>query len=434
MFSFGRALEDFICVVFVPNRNIVRIYQKSQENNQKRASSDTRIRRVQKEAKDSKLKPEKSNPQSTPVNLGQQKTTKFTTWTVTSLARLIDKAGPRCKEIDEVSKDQSSRILIIEYLMKDSKKARILELKQKYFEDFYSKDQYTVSIKEDTAYSCLHSPKTMEKQDPIHRIQERQYNVFKLYGNKIFWKISNVVLTPRTPNTLKFLRALHPKWRAKVTAIEELKYLSSLALDELISNPKVHELVMKKDFEIYKGKNKRVKSITLKAKKDSSDDETSTSGSDDEEYAIAVRNFKKFFRRKGRFVRQPREKNKPFRQRDDKKSKIDSKCFRYGDPNHLIGECPKPQRNKDQKAFVGEVTLDFCHYSDNASSLDDDGRAKYDTTLKQHLEYLMKRIVVAQKVISKTDGPLTPSMTALFDAIKKLLTTLFNGMEEVGAD
>ncbi|GJX70901.1 hypothetical protein Tco_0308072 [Tanacetum coccineum] len=30
----------------------------------------------------------------------------------------------------------------------------------------------------------------------------------------------------------KFLRALHPKWRAKVTTIEESKDLSSLALDE----------------------------------------------------------------------------------------------------------------------------------------------------------------------------------------------------------
>ncbi|GJV60629.1 hypothetical protein Tco_1466729 [Tanacetum coccineum] len=37
----------------------------------------------------------------------------------------------------------------------------------------------------------------------------------------------------------KFLRALHPKWRAKVTAIEESKDLSSLALDELIGNLKV---------------------------------------------------------------------------------------------------------------------------------------------------------------------------------------------------
>ncbi|GJR81393.1 serine/threonine-protein kinase D6PK [Tanacetum coccineum] len=87
----------------------------------------------------------------------------------------------------------------------------------------------------------------------------------------------------------KFLRALHPKWRAKVTAIEESKDLSSLALDELNDNLKVHEVVMEKDSIIYKGKKERVKSIALKAKKESSDDETLTSGSDDEEYAMAER-------------------------------------------------------------------------------------------------------------------------------------------------
>nr|GEZ64389.1 putative reverse transcriptase domain-containing protein [Tanacetum cinerariifolium] len=74
--------------------------------------------------------------------------------------------------------------------------------------------------------------------------------------------------------------------------------MSSLALDELISNLKVHEVVVEKDSEIYKGKKERVKSIALKAKKESSNDETSTSRSDDEEYAMAARNFKKFFRRK----------------------------------------------------------------------------------------------------------------------------------------
>ncbi|GJZ43900.1 retrovirus-related pol polyprotein from transposon TNT 1-94 [Tanacetum coccineum] len=151
----------------------------------------------------------------------------------------------------------------------------------------------------------------------------------------------------------KFLRALHPKWRAKVTAIEESKDLSSLALDELIDNLKVHEVVMEKDSKIYRGKNKRIKSIALKAKKESSNDETSTSGSDDEEYVMAVRNFKKFFRRKGKFVRQPREEKKSFRQRDEKKGKTDRKCFRCSDPNHLIGDCPKPSRNKDQQAFIG---------------------------------------------------------------------------------
>ncbi|GJQ91846.1 copia protein [Tanacetum coccineum] len=120
----------------------------------------------------------------------------------------------------------------------------------------------------------------------------------------------------------KFLRALHPKWRAKVTAIKESKDLSSLALDELIGNLKVHEIVMEKDSEIYKSKKERIKSIALKAKKESSDDETLTSGSDDEEYAMA-------------------------------KGKSDRKCFRCSDPNHLIGDCPKPSRNKDQKAFIG---------------------------------------------------------------------------------
>ncbi|GJU86101.1 zf-CCHC domain-containing protein [Tanacetum coccineum] len=151
----------------------------------------------------------------------------------------------------------------------------------------------------------------------------------------------------------KFLRALHPKWREKVMAIEESKDWSSLALDELIGNLKVHELVMEKDSEIYKGKKKRVKSIALKAKKESSDDETSTFGSNDEEYAMPIRNLKRFFRRKDKFIRQPREEKKSFRQRDDKKGKSDKKCFRCAGPNHLIGECLKPPRNKDQKAFVG---------------------------------------------------------------------------------
>nr|GEU34756.1 zf-CCHC domain-containing protein/UBN2 domain-containing protein [Tanacetum cinerariifolium] len=125
----------------------------------------------------------------------------------------------------------------------------------------------------------------------------------------------------------KFLKALHPKWRAKVTAIEESKDLTSLSLDELIGN--------------------------LKAKKESSDKECSTSESENEEYAMTVRDFKKFFKRRGRFVRQPRNDKKMFqRSRDDKNGKSDRKCFRCEDPNHLIGECPKPPKDKNKRAFV----------------------------------------------------------------------------------
>ncbi|GJU64700.1 zf-CCHC domain-containing protein [Tanacetum coccineum] len=150
----------------------------------------------------------------------------------------------------------------------------------------------------------------------------------------------------------KFIRALHPKWRANVTGIEESRDLTSLPLDEFIGNLKVHEMIIKKDSEIVKAKVER-KYLALKDKKESSDEECSTSGSEDEEHAMAVRGFKKFFKRRGRSMRQPQNDKKTFqRSRDDKNSKSDRKCFRCGDPNHLIRECPKPPKDKNQIAFV----------------------------------------------------------------------------------
>ncbi|GKA10050.1 hypothetical protein Tco_0689483 [Tanacetum coccineum] len=142
----------------------------------------------------------------------------------------------------------------------------------------------------------------------------------------------------------KFLRALHHKYREKVTTIKESKDLTSLSLDELIENLKVHELIIKKDSEIVKRKGER-RSLALKAKKESSDEECSTSGSEDEEYAMAVRDFNKFFKRRGR-------------------------C---GDPNHIIRECPKPPRDKNQRAFVGGSWSD--------SGEEDDEKAKDETCL-----------------------------------------------------
>nr|GEV10861.1 alpha/beta hydrolases superfamily protein [Tanacetum cinerariifolium] len=95
------------------------------------------------------------------------------------------------------------------------------------------------------------------------------------------------------------------------------------------------------------------KSLGLKAKKESSDEECLTSDSEDEEYVMAVRDFKKFFKRRGSFVREPRNDKKTFqRSRDDKNGKSDRKCFRCSDLNHLIRECPKAPKDKNQRAFV----------------------------------------------------------------------------------
>ncbi|GKG56088.1 hypothetical protein Tco_0577163, partial [Tanacetum coccineum] len=56
-------------------------------------------------------------------------------------------------------------------------------------------------------------------------------------------------------------------------------------------------MIIKKDSKIVKAKGE-MRSLDLKAKKESSDEECSTSESKDEEYAIAVRDFKKFFKRR----------------------------------------------------------------------------------------------------------------------------------------
>ncbi|GJR63591.1 zf-CCHC domain-containing protein [Tanacetum coccineum] len=157
---------------------------------------------------------------------------------------------------------------------------------------------------------------------------------------------------------------------------------------------------------------------------------------------MSVRNFKKFFRRKGKFVRQPREEKKSFRQRDEKKGKSDRKCFRCGDPNHLIGDCPKPSHNKDQKAFIGgswsdsendaedktndetclmaqssnEVTLNSSCYSDNASSLDNDNmQIEYDSLCEISLKIINKN-----KILKTKRDLLEKEILELNEKIKKL--------------
>ncbi|GJY92349.1 retrovirus-related pol polyprotein from transposon TNT 1-94 [Tanacetum coccineum] len=110
--------------------------------------------------------------------------------------------------------------------------------------------------------------------------------------------------------------------------------------------------VLEKDSEVSKGKKEKYKSLALKARKVSSDEEVSCSDSDNEEYVMAVRDFKKFFRRRGKFFHQPHYDKKNFRKiKEDKKEKEDRRCFKCRDPNHFISDCPKHSYN-DQKAFV----------------------------------------------------------------------------------
>ncbi|GJW57541.1 copia protein [Tanacetum coccineum] len=212
-----------------------------------------------------------------------------------------------------------------------------------------------------------------------------------------------------------------------------LNYLLLLvkALDRKLCRARiVYEEVIKKASETVKSKREQSRSIALKARKDSSDDDSSdssTSDSEDEEYAMAVRNFKKFFKRQGRFIRQPYEERKSFqRNKDDKNVKGERKCFKCGDPNHLVEECPKLLRYQNQKAFVGgswsdsdededdktndekclmeiasnEVLSETEYFSDDQSSLDEnDLDSEYSRLCKIGLKVMAKNKTLKQAKI-----------------------------------
>nr|GEW77793.1 hypothetical protein [Tanacetum cinerariifolium] len=179
--------------------------------------------------------------------------------------------------------------------------------------------------------------------------------------------------------------------RAKVMAIKESKDLSSLALDELIDNLKVHEVVMEKDSETYRGKKERIKSISLKAKKKYSDDETLTSESDDEEYAM-----------------------------DEKKGKSYWKCFRCGDPNHLIGDCPKPSRNKDQKAFIGGSVSDSENDTEDKTNDETCIMAQSSNEITIALCEISLKIINKNKILEDKRDLLEKEILELNEKIKKL--------------
>ncbi|GJS07028.1 ribosomal protein L7Ae/L30e/S12e/Gadd45 [Tanacetum coccineum] len=148
---------------------------------------------------------------------------------------------------------------------------------------------------------------------------------------------------------------------------------------------------------------------------------------EDEEYVNAVRDFKKFFKRRGRFVRQPHEERKSFqRNKDNKNGKGERKCFKCGDPNHLIGECPKLSKYQNQNAFVGgswsdsdededekimaenrlmakasnEVLSETEYFSDDQSSLDEnDLDNEYSRLCKIGLKVMAKNKTLKQAKI-----------------------------------
>ncbi|GJV41523.1 retrovirus-related pol polyprotein from transposon TNT 1-94 [Tanacetum coccineum] len=139
------------------------------------------------------------------------------------------------------------------------------------------------------------------------------------------------------------LKLLHPKWRAKVLAIESSSKL----------------------------KEERRDLLPLKAyKKESCDEECSTSESEDEEYAMVVREFKKFFKRRGSWSDSGEE--------DDEKAK-DETCLMAQASNEVCSESSYFSDDiswVDNIKFDGQICDNKCRatFSEHDSEITKDGK------------------------------------------------------------
>nr|GEU35703.1 hypothetical protein [Tanacetum cinerariifolium] len=159
-----------------------------------------------------------------------------------------------------------------------------------------------------------------------------------------------------------------PRKEAKVTAIEEAKDLSTLPLDELISNLKVYEMVLDNDGVTSKTTKEKVKSLALEAKvnrEQTSDDSDSQGGIDDideeeaEAFNFLARNFRKFFRKGNQFGcgnrfgnvenRFGKGRNNGFEDKGNESSNKKRAYYNCGIECHFASECRKSNENK---AFI----------------------------------------------------------------------------------
>nr|GEW30560.1 retrovirus-related Pol polyprotein from transposon TNT 1-94 [Tanacetum cinerariifolium] len=84
------------------------------------------------------------------------------------------------------------------------------------------------------------------------------------------------------------------------------------------------------------------------------------------------------------------------------------KCFRCGDPNNLIGECPKPPKDKNQKAFVG-------------GSWSDSGEEEDDEKVQNETCLVAQASNEAQKKTSYDGGPINMGGPNIVQAAPKLI-------------
>ena len=167
--------------------------------------------------------------------------------------------------------------------------------------------------------TCISAKKIWDRLEVTHKgtnqVKEskinmlvHKYELFKMEHDesitKIFTHFTDIInglknLGKSYSNSdlvMKILRSLPSTWEAKVTAIQEAKYLNILSLEELLGSLMIYELSMKQH---QKEDVKKKRTIALKstAQLDEESDDTENE-EQDEEMALITRKFKRFLKKR----------------------------------------------------------------------------------------------------------------------------------------
>ncbi|GAV56547.1 UBN2 domain-containing protein [Cephalotus follicularis] len=134
----------------------------------------------------------------------------------------------------------------------------------------------------------------------------------------------------------------------KVTAIEEVKDLNTLPLEDLLGSLMTHELSIKKKDDDEEKEKRKKKVVALKS---SINEETEDDS--DEELALITRKLKRFLANKKKFVGKPYKKSNPQKGETSKLEKII--CYEYtnrGTTRVIAQDLKKKDQMKKKKALL----------------------------------------------------------------------------------
>ncbi|GJV17822.1 protein CHUP1, chloroplastic [Tanacetum coccineum] len=224
------------------------------------------------------------------------------------------------------------------------------------------------------------------------------------------------------------------KERAKVTTIEEAKYLATLPLNELIGNLKVYEMVLDNDGVASKTIKEIVKSLALKAKvtrEKTSDDSDSQEGSDEdvdeeeeaEAFNLLDRYLCKFFSKGNRFGRGNQFGNSGnrfgkgcgnnFGNKGGESSKPKGFCYNCGIEGHFVSKCKKPKENK---AFVGGAWSD----SEDGDKQLNDATCLMAIDSQENFTKTFEKLLNEKRSVEKENSKLSSKINDLEIEVKKL--------------